>query len=533
MNVLQERAARLTEFERDPKLLAAAKLHYRECPWDFLADWGMTFDPRLLDRGENPVVPFVPWLKQVEYLQWVQRMWKSQQRGLAEKSRDCGVTWLSAGFAATHWLFTPGFVARIGSRKEDLVDKSGDMDAIFPKVWFFLTSVPRIFWPKGFSESCRAHLRITNPETAAAITGEAGDNIGRGGRASIAFVDEAAFVEHQELVDAALSQTTNCQIDISTPNGNGNPFYRKRMRFDKTDKVFIFDWRDDPRKDDAWYQKQKAELDEVTVAQEIDRDYNASAENVFIPAKWVKSAIDAHKKLGFVGTGIRVTGFDPADTGDSKAVVNRHGSVIKRAAQKRDGDITQAIPWAFELADEARSDVLVFDGDGMGAPSMKLSAETIAASRVKVQEYHGSGAVEEPGRQKKRAHSDGEKPNADKYKNYRAQTWSWVRERFRLTHEAIERANAGMLVNANPEDLISIDSECGDLIDLQAELSRPQRQFTNDGKIKVESKADMKKRNVQSPNLADALIMAMSVKKVDDTAKVVQTMPRLSSWQSI
>lgn len=534
--ILQARADTLRRLERDPEALASAKVHYREAPWDFLEDWGLTFDPRLLDRGGNPVVPFVPWPRQVEYLQWVQRMWKTQQRGLVEKSRDCGVTWLSVGFAVTHWLFTPGFVARIGSRKEDLVDKSGDMDAIFPKAWFFLTSVPRVFWPRGFGESCRAHLRITNPETGAAITGEAGDNIGRGGRASIAFVDEAAFVEHQELVDAALSQTTNCQIDISTPNGSGNAFYKKRMRWNGTDKVFIFDWRDDPRKGQDWYEKQRAELDEVTVAQEIDRDYNASAEDVFIPAKWVKAAIDAHVKLGFEPEGIRVTGFDPADVGDAKAVVHRHGSVIRLAEEKKDGDIAQAVPWAASLADDARADVFAYDGDGMGAPVIKVAAEQFSAKRYRLVAYHGSGGVEKPGAKKAaKRKTEGERSNADTYLNYRAQTYSWVRERFRKTFEAVERAKQGLLVKADPEDLISIDRGVTCLHELVAELSRPQRQFTRNGKVQVESKADMKKRGVQSPNLADALVIAMSVREIPAPDNAVDTghAPGVASWESI
>lgn len=41
------------------------------------------------------------------------------------------------------------------------------------------------------------------------------------------------------------SQTTNCKIDLSSVNG-ANAFYRKRHSGKV--KVFVFDWRDDPRK---------------------------------------------------------------------------------------------------------------------------------------------------------------------------------------------------------------------------------------------------------------------------------------------
>lgn len=514
-HIFEERRIRLARLEGDEKLLRATKRYYKTHPWDFVSDWGMTFDPRNLDDGLIPAMPFVLWKRQVEYMEWVYAQWQGRERGLVEKSRDCGVTWLSVGFAASMWLFWDGFTCRFGSRKEELVDRRGDLDSIFEKLWFFLDNVPGVFLPKGFSDRIRAHMRIINPENESAVTGEAGENIGRGGRASLVFVDEAAFIEHQRAVDAALSQTTNCQIDISTPNGSGNEFYKKRMRFNGTNRVFIFDWRDDPRKNMTWYEKQKAELDEVTVAQEIDRDYDASAEDSFLPAKWVKACIDAHKRLGFVAEGMRVTSFDPADTGDARAVVNRHGNVVVGAFEKKDGNITDAVPWAFDLADQHRADIFIYDGDGLGETALKMALdvparkERIKLSRMGIQAYHGSGAVFDPG-VKKKTHNAGEKSPVDRFMNFRAQSWTWVRERMEYTAGLIARAEAGqILVNVDPSMLISIDSQCKELIQLTAELSRPKRIFNRgNGKIQVESKAEMKAREVDSPNLADGVVMA-------------------------
>ena len=70
-----------------------------------------------------------------------------------------------------------------------------------------------------------------------------------------------AFFERPQLVDPSLSATTNCRQDISTPNCVGNPFAVKR--FGGKIPVFTFHWRDDPRKDDAWFSKQVATLDPV------------------------------------------------------------------------------------------------------------------------------------------------------------------------------------------------------------------------------------------------------------------------------
>ena len=117
------------------------------------------------------------------------------------------------------------------------------------------------------------------------------------------------------------------------------------------------------------------------------------------------------------------------------------------------------------------------------------------------------------------------KLNKDAYINYRAQTWTWTRDRFKATYEAIQRVAQGLLVNVDPENLISIDSGCECLHELKAELSRPRRIFTNNGKIKVEAKKDMKARGVDSPNLADDVIMALSVKKAKKRTQI-NTRPR-------
>ena len=53
--------------------------------------------------------------------------------------------------------------------------------------------LPREFWPAGFKpDDHMSYMRIVNPQTGASITGEAGDNIGRGGRKLIYFKDESA-----------------------------------------------------------------------------------------------------------------------------------------------------------------------------------------------------------------------------------------------------------------------------------------------------------------------------------------------------
>jgi phage terminase large subunit len=175
-------------------------------------------------------------------------------------------------------------------------------------------------------------MRVLNPENGASIVGEAGDNIGRGNRTSIYFKDESAFYEHADAIDAALSQTSNCKIDVSTPNGAGNAFYRKRHG--GRIKVFVFDWRQDPRKGKDWYAKQCEILDAVIVAQEIDRDYESSVTDSWIPSDIVIAAqARGPADVRPVG-GLRV-GVDVARFGDDKTVISfRRGRVLLKQVVK-------------------------------------------------------------------------------------------------------------------------------------------------------------------------------------------------------
>lgn len=325
--VLQERAERLEYLREHPEELPALKAFYKANLVEFVNDWGMTFDPRNAEIGLPTTIPFVLFPRQKEFLDWLLARWKSREDGLVEKSRDMGVTWLCVAFSVWLLLFWDGTVTGFGSRKEEYVDKIGDPKSIFEKIRKFIDLLPEEFHPVGWDSKKHApFMRAINPETEAAIVGEAGDNIGRGNRTSIYFKDESAFYEHPDAIDAALSQTSNVKIDVSTPNGAGNPFYRKRHG--GKIPVFVFDWREDPRKDARWYQKQKETLDSVIVAQEIDRDYEASVANAYITGEEVRGAMGRGPSEVQPMGGLRV-GVDVARYGNCKTVISfRQGRVL-------------------------------------------------------------------------------------------------------------------------------------------------------------------------------------------------------------
>lgn len=512
------RIAKLRELFQDPEFKAAAFLHYEHNPADFIEDWGVTVDPRNAEIGLPIVMPFLLFPRQREWIEWTLDRWKNRERGETEKSRDAGVSWLAVALSCTLCTFRKDLTIGFGSRKEEYVDKIGHPKALFWKARQFMNNLPAEFTGGWDQRRDSAHMRLSFPTTGSTITGEAGDNIGRGDRASIYFVDEAAYLERPQLVEASLSQTTNCRIDISSANGTNNPFYEK-VSSGKI-PVFTFHWRQDPRKDQAWYDKQCEELDPVTVAQEIDINYTASVEGVLIPNEWVQACVDAHKVLGFGPTGNLRGALDVADEGrDKNAWAGAHGVVVV-GLQEWSGagsDIHATTERAFDLGDELGAFEWLYDADGLGA-GVRGSARVINERRQSQQRavhsvnpFRGSAGVFAPTGQDVPG-----RLNEDFFMNRKAQSWWSVRQRCYRTFRAVKHGD-----DFTPDDLISFDRErIGSLLPrLCVELSQPTYQKNSVGKIVVDKVPDGQK----SPNLGDAIMIlfgraARAAMVIDDRA---------------
>lgn len=498
--VFRARAERLAKLRANPALLEALKLHYKHNPDDFICDWGCTFEVRNPERGLPSLIPFILFPRQREWVKEVVACWRAGRPMITEKSRDCGISWLSIALGVSLCLFWDGLNIGYGSRKEEYVDKIGVPKALFERARQFLRYLPKEFTGDWSS----AHMRIMFRSTSSTMTGEAGDNIGRGDRASIYFTDEEAFLERPALVEASLSQTTNCRQSISTPNGMANPFAQKR--WGGKIKVFSFHWRSDPRKDEAWYARQVEELDPVTLAQEVDLDYSASVEGVLIPSAWVQSAIDAHVKLGFEPTGESRAALDVADEGiDTNALAGGKGVLLSFVHEwsGKGADIFATTEKAFLLCDQEEVTEMDYDADGLGA-GVRGDARVINERRrkpVNVRAFRGSGAVDRP-----EAMDVKGRQNQDFFANAKAQAWWNLRQRFERTHRAVQERAAGVPVTWNPDDLIAIDSRLPLLAKLQQELSQPTYSINGVGKIIVDKKPD----GTKSPNLADSVMIRYS-----------------------
>ena len=502
-SVFQHRVSKLKKIRETPELWNVLKNHYKDNPADMIMDWGCTFDPRNSNKNLPNIIPFILFPRQREWVEWCHNKWITQGKAPTVKSRDMGLSWLSVAFAVCMAICHNDIVIGFGSRKEEYVDKKGSPKSLFWKARKFASLLP-LELRGGFSDPTTCpYMRINFPETGSYISGEAGDGIGRGDRASIYFVDEAAFLERPRLIEASLSQTTDCRIDISTPNGIGNPFAEK-IQSGKYD-TFTFHWSDDPRKDQAWYEKQKRELDPVTVAQEIDIDFSASIEGVIIAGKYVRASIDAHRKVqpsDGCWTGSRYIGYDVADDGgDTNANCVMNGSIIVFIDEwKADEDqLGVSVSRTLDNANKHKCRSIGYDSVGIGA---SVGSILDSMGYEKHFKYNAGAVVFDPDREYK-----GGKLNKEHFTNIKAQSWWLLADRFRNTYLAITEGKKFQSC-----EMISISSN----IDIKVreklikELSTPLKTYDQKYRVKVEGKKELKKRNVKSPNIADALVIASS-----------------------
>lgn len=235
-------------------------------------------------------------------------------------------------------------------------------------------------------------------------------------------------------------------------------------------------------------------------------------DQVIIKRSWIEAAVDAHLRLNFEAQGQKLIGFDVADDGgDKNANIFTHGSVVLWGEEwkGREDELLKSCKRTYSNAVNHGS-AIRYDSIGVGAAAGskfdEMNQERTVHQQIKYSKFNAGAAVAFPEREY--IQSVGEKiKNKDFFSNLKAQTWWMVADRFRNTYDAIHNGT-----QYEPDELISISSEFPkELIEkLKTELSTPRRDFDNNGRVKVESKKDLAKREIASPNLADAFVMCFA-----------------------
>lgn len=237
-------------------------------------------------------------------------------------------------------------------------------------------------------------------------------------------------------------------------------------------------------------------------------DYYDGVDNAIIKQEWFDAAIDAHIVKGFEATGQKVVAHDPSDKGkDAKGYALRHGSVFLDIDMKEDGDVNDGCRWALNKAIIAEADVFYWDGIGVGSALKLQITQALKGKRIENKAFIGGESPDRPDDYYLPRETDtpeNSRTNKQTFKNLRAQQYWALKERFFNTYRSVVKGEY-----VDPDTMISLSSQIPRLNEIRSEICRIPKKENGNGLIQIMSKPEMLKLEIRSPNMADAMMMAM------------------------
>lgn len=221
-----------------------------DSPIFFINTFCWTLSPTFFP--DNPVQPFVLYPKQEEITRKLVPTIGKQDASFL-KSRGIGATWWLEYLLLHRWLFMSHQKFIMASQNESLVDKTGDTDALMPKLDYALQRMPPWLKPAK-KDVLRQDLTLINESNGCSFIGVARTkDLARSRRATVLFCDEAAFFETSQgkAVMGASQEASYGRWFISTPNGMGNVFYDVVNKTKITN--YRIHWSDMPFKNKGMY----------------------------------------------------------------------------------------------------------------------------------------------------------------------------------------------------------------------------------------------------------------------------------------
>jgi phage terminase large subunit len=188
----------------------------------------------------------------------------------------------------------------------------------------------------------------------------------------------------------------------------------------------------------------------------------------------------------------------------------RHGSIVQHIYEKNSGEIDVGCDWATNLAREHKADWFIWDGDGMGAGLKRQVADNLDATSTKYQMFKGSlsGKGQDNAErvyQKGYGDKNSNLTNQEVFKNNRAQYYIALSDRCYNTYRCVVKGEY-----VDPDEMISFDSDgIESLPALRSELCRIPRKNNSNGMQQIMNKQEMKGQGIDSPGMADSIMMIM------------------------
>ena len=229
-----------------------------------------------IDTRRNPsIIPFSLWPHQERLLNQLDKY----QDLFIDKSRDMGISWTTMAWELHQCCYTKGFTALNLSRKESEVQDSGNtFHALHGRLLFIYSRLPDFLRPRIHNP----FLIFGVPSMNSVIKGEsANPRAGRDTQYKFIFVDEAAHIECLDEMWKGLRNASNTICLNSTPPGESvnNKFAEIREIADSGFVKMHFHWKEHPEKNDEWFKKKTASMNEEEIAQELEIGYDKAKTN--------------------------------------------------------------------------------------------------------------------------------------------------------------------------------------------------------------------------------------------------------------
>ena len=505
------------------------RLVLEECSEDPVAwanDWLWTFDPRLTAIGLDPYVPFDLFERQKTVIRACELAELNGRDFCVLKGRDTGISYVILGYMLHRWRFRSGWIGGVGTMTLDDLDSKDDPNSLLEKLRIMLRMLPDWMLPAGFD--WRKHSvskKLINPENGAVIAGDIGPNMGRSGRSSFYLGDEFAHVLHASSIISALAYNSRATAFVSTPSPLGPANVFSQMCQSGRYAVVEVGWEHDPRRTVEWYEHEKATRPAHTVAVELDRDLTGAASDTLIPGVWVNACVALYEELSSKSLpelrrlldGLPVTGgLDVADQGgDESVVAHRWGPLVAVEAWggKDTSDTTVAAVAFLEGRDPRQREKGELDLSEVRYDEIGVGSGVRGKSRELVEERAGGDNpitfgfnpinVGKPATSTYYRDDPG-KAGDERFANLRAELWWNLYLRAEASYRRMVKGEEVPLAEclAIPNDPV-----------LKAQLCAPKKEFRSSSqgtRVAIEPKDKMRRRGVDSPDRAEAVMLAFA-----------------------
>jgi len=421
----------------------------------------------------NRPVEFVEEVLKAKPLPWQKRFLKAIAAGERRISVRAGHG--VGKSTACSWALIWFMLTRFPQKSVLTAPTAGQLfDALFSEVKRWINQLPEFLKDnievysdrivlKAAPESSFMSARTSSADRPEALAGVHSENV-------LLICDEASAIPEPVFESAAgsMSGHSATTVLIGNPTRNTGLFFRTHHQLSSDWFTMHVSCLDNPLVSDDFVKQIKATYGEGSNAFRVRvlGEFSLREDDVLIAAELVDSAMD--RDVGLNLTEPVVYGVDVARFGDDRTVLcKRQGNVVTEIKSWGGSDLMETVGRIVNEANADKPSVIMVDSIGLGAG---------VADRLREQGYNV--------RDVNVSESSAMNPQASRLRD---ELWLSVRDWLAQRACKIPKTD-----------------------DLRAELCAPTYAFASNGKIKVEGKADMKRRGLRSPDLADALCLTFA-----------------------